>query len=101
MAHAGRTTDGAATPPRRPGGSDVARLAGVSQKTVSRVINGEDYVSEDVRRRVLQAARDLRYRRNNVARALNSGRTNRIGVVTLGTALFGPSSLLIAIERQW
>ena len=99
MAHAVRTTNGAATRPRRPGGSHVARLAGVSQKTVSRVINGEDHVSEDVRRRVLQAARDLGYRRNNVARALNSGRTNRIGVVTLGTALFGPSSLLIAIER--
>jgi DNA-binding LacI/PurR family transcriptional regulator len=77
----------------------VARLAGVSQKTVSRVMNGEAYVSPEVRDRVLQAAAQLGYRRNNAARALNSGRTNRIGVVSLGTALFGPSSLLMAIER--
>jgi DNA-binding LacI/PurR family transcriptional regulator len=89
----------AGTRPRRPGGTDVARLAGVSQKTVSRVMNGEAYVSDEVRERVLRAAADLGYRRNNLARALNSGRTNRIGVVSLGTALFGPSSLLMAIER--
>jgi DNA-binding LacI/PurR family transcriptional regulator len=84
---------------RRPGGTDVARLAGVSQKTVSRVMNGEVHVRDEVRERVLRAAADLGYRRNNLARALNSGRSNRIGVVTLGTALFGPSSLVIAIER--
>ncbi|MEU6141084.1 LacI family DNA-binding transcriptional regulator [Streptomyces sp. NPDC047081] len=78
---------------------DVARLAGVSQKTVSRVFNGERYVSEDVRRRVLGAAEELGYRLNNAARALASGRTRSIGVVTLGTALYGPASLLIGIER--
>jgi DNA-binding LacI/PurR family transcriptional regulator len=91
--------DGSGRPRRRPGSTDVARLAGVSQKTVSRVMNDEAYVREDVRQRVLAAARELGYRRNNQARALNSGRTNRIGVVSLGSALFGPSSLLIAIER--
>jgi DNA-binding LacI/PurR family transcriptional regulator len=84
---------------RRASGTDVARLAGVSQKTVSRVMNDEAHVKEDVRLRVLAAARDLGYRRNNLARALNSGRTNRIGVVSLGSALFGPSSMLVAIER--
>lgn len=78
---------------------DVSRLAGVSQKTVSRVLNGERYVSEDVRRRVLQAAEDLGYRMNNAARTLASGRTRSIGVVTLGTALYGPASLLMGIER--
>jgi DNA-binding LacI/PurR family transcriptional regulator len=84
---------------RRPGSTDVAKLAGVSQKTVSRVLNGEPYVKEEVRRRVLDAVRELGYRRNNVARALNSGRTQRIGVVSLGTALFGPSMELVALER--
>ncbi|HKG52097.1 MAG TPA: LacI family DNA-binding transcriptional regulator [Actinomycetales bacterium] len=84
---------------RRPGSTDVARLAGVSQKTVSRVMNDEPHVREDVRVRVLQAARELGYRRNNVARALNSGRTHRIGVVSLGTALWGPATLLMAAER--
>ncbi|GGT81748.1 LacI family DNA-binding transcriptional regulator [Streptomyces coeruleorubidus] len=88
----------------RPGGAaprsvDVARLAGVSQKTVSRVLNGERYVSDEVRRRVLDAAGELGYRLNSAARALASGRTRSIGVVTLGTALYGPASLLIGVER--
>ncbi|MET9503400.1 LacI family DNA-binding transcriptional regulator [Streptomyces sp. NPDC006622] len=78
---------------------DVAQLAGVSQKTVSRVFNDEQYVSSDVRRRVLEAAEQLGYRRNNAARALASGRTRSIGVVTLGTALYGPASLLMGVER--
>src|SRR3954447_17171329 len=97
---------GAMTRPARPGGSpptprsvDVARLAGVSQKTVSRVLNDEPYVSADVRRRVLDAADELGYRRNQAARALASGRTRSIGVVTLGSALYGPASLLVGIER--
>ena len=92
-------------PVRRSGSSsmprsvDVARLAGVSQKTVSRVFNDEPYVSAEVRSRVLQAAEELGYRLNNAARALASGRTRSIGVVTLGTALYGPASLLMGIER--
>ncbi len=78
---------------------DVAQLAGVSQKTVSRVLNDEPYVSADVRRRVLDAAEELGYRRNQAARALASGRTRSIGVVTLGSALYGPASWLVGIER--
>src|SRR4051794_22386593 len=85
--------------PGAPRAVDVARLAGVSQKTVSRVFNGERYVSADVRGRVLQAAEELGYRLNSAARALASGRTRSIGVVALGTALYGPASLLIGIER--
>lgn len=84
---------------RRPGGTDVARLAGVSQKTVSRVFNNESRVTEETRERVLAAAQQLGYRPNGAARALLTGRTHRIGVVSLGTAHFGPSSLLVALER--
>lgn len=84
---------------RPPGSTDVARRAGVSQKTVSRVMNGEQYVSPAVRERVLEAARELGYRRNTAARALNLGRFHRIGVVSLGSALYGPASQLAAIER--
>jgi hypothetical protein len=84
---------------RRPGGTDVARLAGVSQKTVSRVFNNEPNVTEDTRHRVLAAARRLGYRPNGAAHALLTGRTQRIGVVSHGTAHFGPSSLLVALER--
>ena len=84
---------------RRPGGTDVARLAGVSQKTVSRVFNDEPTVTAQTRSRVLDAARQLGYRPNGAARALLTGRHYRIGVVSLGTAHFGPSSLLVALER--
>jgi DNA-binding LacI/PurR family transcriptional regulator len=82
-----------------PGSADVAALAGVSRKTVSRVFNDEPYVSVEVRRRVLDAADTLGYRLNNAARALASGRTRAIGVVTLGNAGYGVASLLVAIER--
>lgn len=84
---------------RPPAGTDVARLAGVSQKTVSRVVNGEPLVSEDVRRRVLLAAEELGYRPNSAARALTSGRTYRIGFVSLGSGLHGPVTTLVATER--
>jgi DNA-binding LacI/PurR family transcriptional regulator len=85
---------------RRPASTDVARLAGVSQKTVSRVMNDEPHVKEEVRQRVLSVAAQLGYRPNNAARALLSGRTRRIGVVSLGTALFGPATVLVAFERE-
>lgn len=84
---------------RPPGMTDVARLAGVSQKTVSRVVNNERYVSDAVREKVLRAARELGFRPNTAARALITGRFGRIGVVALGTALYGPVSMQVAIER--
>ncbi|WP_211234785.1 LacI family DNA-binding transcriptional regulator [Glycomyces arizonensis] len=84
---------------RPPGMTDVARLAGVSQKTVSRVVNNERYVSAEAREKVLRAARELGFRPNTAARALITGRFGRIGVVSLGTALYGPASLLVAFER--
>ncbi|MDQ0753556.1 DNA-binding LacI/PurR family transcriptional regulator [Streptomyces africanus] len=85
--------------PSAPRSADVAQLAGVSRKTVSRVLNNEPYVSDDVRRRVIEAAEKLGYRLNNAARALASGRTRSIGVVALGTAGYGTASLLVAIEK--
>ncbi|NUR30665.1 MAG: LacI family DNA-binding transcriptional regulator [Catenulispora sp.] len=84
----------------RPAGTDVARLAGVSQKTVSRVMNNEPHVREEVRERVLRAARQLGYRPNGAARTLISGRTRRLGVVSLGAGLYGPTSMLVAVERS-
>ena len=49
---------------------DVARIAKVSTATVSRVISGTDYVSEEVKERVLAAIKSLNYRPNRVARSL-------------------------------
>ena len=83
----------------RPVMTDVARLAGVSQKTVSRVINNAPNVSAEVRDRVIAAVEALGYRRNSAARALVTQRTHVIGIVTPGTALYGPSAQLFGVER--
>ncbi len=78
---------------------DVARLAGVSHQTVSRVINGSSHVRAETRDRVLAAMEKLDYRPNSVARALVTGRSRTLGVVTFDTTLFGPASTLVGIER--
>jgi DNA-binding LacI/PurR family transcriptional regulator len=79
--------------------SDVAKLAGVSHQTVSRVINGSDQVRQETRERVVAAMRMLDYRPNPVARALVTGRSKTIGVVSFDTTLHGPASTLFGIER--
>jgi LacI family transcriptional regulator len=58
----------------------VAERAGVSAKTVSRVMNNDKYVSDDVRRRVEEAIAELRYVPNALARSFRSGRDAAIGV---------------------
>ena len=60
---------------------DVARLAGVSQPTVSRALRDSTKVSEDTRRRVREAATALGYVPSETGRALSSGRTRRIGLL--------------------
>lgn len=60
---------------------DVARMAGVSPTTVSRVLNGIMIVSKDTERRVWQAVDALGYRPNASARALITRRTSAIGIV--------------------
>lgn len=68
-------------PEARVTAADVARAAGVSQPTVSRVFSPGGRVSADKDRRVRDAARLLGYRPNTVARSLNTGRSNTIGIV--------------------
>jgi len=60
---------------------DVARHANVSVATVSRALNGHPNVAEEVRRRVLDVATQLRYSPHHAARSLSSRRTGTIGVV--------------------
>ena len=79
--------------------TDVAKLAGVSHQTVSRVINGSPQVRPATRERVLTAMRELDYRPNSAARALVTGRSRTLGVVSFDTTLYGPASTLYAIER--
>ena len=79
--------------------SDVGRLAGVSHQTVSRVINGSPHVREETRQRVIAAMRELDYHPNSMARALVTGRSSTLGVVSFDTTLYGPASTLFGIER--
>ena len=85
--------------PRAPVMSDVGRLAGVSHQTVSRVINGSPHVRPETRDRVVAAMEELGYRPNPVARALVTGRSMTLGVVSFDTTLYGPASTLFGIER--
>ncbi len=79
--------------------ADVAKLAGVSHQTVSRVVNGSAQVRPSTRRRVLAAMDRLDYRPNRAARALVTGRSGTLGVVSVDTTLYGPASTLFAIEQ--
>lgn len=60
---------------------DVARLAGVSQPTVSRALRDDPKVSEATKRQVRDAAAALGYAPNAIGRALSLGRSSRIGLV--------------------
>lgn len=84
---------------RPPSMVDVARLAGVSQKTVSRVVNGEPHVSPEVAQRVRAAIEESGFRPNGAARALVTARSRIIGFVSTGSALFGPSSIAVGVEQ--
>ena len=74
---------------------DVARLAGVSHQTVSRVINDSPSVRPATRQRVEQAITQLRYTPSPAARALVTRRTRMIGLIAPGTADFGPTSIAL------
>ena len=79
--------------------TDVAKLAGVSHQTVSRVLNGHPNVREQTRLRVRAAIAELGYRPNSAARALVTGRTQVIGVIAQSSTLFGPATTLDAITQ--
>lgn len=87
-----------ASGPSTPGMRDVARLAGVSHQTVSRVINGHPNISPQTRRRVMDAIAALDYRPNAAARALAEGRSRRFGVLLESSSHYGPMSMLRGIE---
>lgn len=84
---------------RPPVMADVARAAGVSHQTVSRVLNGHPNVRPATRAKVLAAIERLGYRRNQVARALATRDSRTLGVISFDTTLYGPASTLHGIER--
>jgi DNA-binding LacI/PurR family transcriptional regulator len=85
--------------PRALGLSDVAARAGVSHQTVSRVVNGHPNVAPSTRERVQQAITELGYRPNAAARALVTGSTRTLGLVTSHINQYGPAQTLLGLEK--
>jgi LacI family transcriptional regulator len=79
--------------------SDVARLAGVSVATASKALNARDEVAPETRRRVLQAADELSFQPNVLARGLISGRTRTVGLLTDELAGRFSIPILLGVEN--
>ena len=79
---------------------EVGALAGVSAKSVSRVINGDRYVSAAVRQRVERAITELEYVPNMLSQTFRAGRDSAIGIAVpdIADAFFG--SVVQAVERR-
>jgi DNA-binding LacI/PurR family transcriptional regulator len=83
---------------RAPSIRDVAKRAGVSHQTVSRVINKSPRLRPETRDRVLAAIEELGYRPSAAARALAHGRSGRIGLLIESTSHYGPVGMSRGIE---
>lgn len=79
---------------------DVARLAGVSYQTVSRVINQAAHVSVRTREKVQAAMRELNYVPNRGAQQLAGKATRTLGLLTTDLALHAPSQIASAVKRR-
>lgn len=77
---------------------DVARLAGVSHQTVSRVLNDHASLRSETRERVEAVMAELNYRPNPAARALVTSRSRIIGVLSAQSSEYGPASSIKGIE---
>lgn len=83
---------------RMPSIRDVARLAGVSHQTVSRVLNDHPSIRPETKAKVLDAISVLDYRPNLAARALVTSRSNMLGILSATVGEFGPTSSMAGIE---
>lgn len=83
---------------RVPSIRDVARLAGVSHQTVSRVLNEHPSIRPETKKRVQDAIAVLDYRPNLAARALVTSTTATIGILSATIGEFGPTSSIAGIE---
>lgn len=79
---------------------DVAKLAGVSIQTVSRVLNNSGPTSEKTRLAVEQAARELDYHINLAARSLSAKNSQTIGLLVTGEMRYGVTQIFTNIEEQ-
>jgi DNA-binding LacI/PurR family transcriptional regulator len=83
---------------RAPNIRDVARHAGVSYQTVSRVLNDSPSIRPATRAQVLRVIDELGYRPNAAARALVTSRSKTIGVLSIESALYGPTTSIQGVE---
>ncbi len=79
--------------------SQVAREAGVSSQTVSRVINNRQEITPETRQHVQDIIKRLGYQPNAIARSLSQRRSHTLGVVTSGLEYYGPSHILVGVEQ--
>lgn len=79
--------------------AQVARRAGVSAQTVSRVLSGHQYVADATRDRVLEVAESLGYRMNRAARTLVTGKSWTLGVVVRSSVNYSSSAVTLGIEN--
>ncbi len=79
---------------------DVAKLAGVSHQTVSRVMNHHSSIRPSTKERVLKAMKELDYQPNLAARALVTTKSNMLAFLMADTVLYGPVGMNNAMERQ-
>ena len=63
--------------------NDIAKKVGVSQSTVSRVINGTAPISDEMKNKVYKAMKELNYHPNSLARNLAKGKSLTIGLVEM------------------
>jgi LacI family transcriptional regulator len=85
---------------KRPTIKQIAKAAGVSTQTVSRVLNDRPDVAADTLQRVRQIIKETGYAPNALARGLIQGRSHTLGVVAYGLDYFGPSRVLTGIEQK-
>ena len=78
----------------KPGIKDVAKVAGVSPTTVSRVLNNRGYISEETRKKVYDAMEEINYYPNEIARALLNNRTYFVGVIV-------PRCFCVTAKIRW
>ena len=79
---------------------EVARIAGVSRQTVSRVINNRPDVADDTRERIQKIIEEIDYRPSAVARSLSKQRTFNFGLLTAGLEFIGPSVTMSGIAKK-
>ena len=79
---------------------DVARHAGVSHQTVSRVINENDHVNPETRDRVMQAIAELGYRPNAIARSMAQGRSYKLACLSPNLTDFTFAAIIEGAERE-